>query len=206
MRTGLQSRYHIVTMGISRQLHAAAWRGDILETRRQLLAGADVNTMPMWRQWSPLMFAAASSRAGADLVRLLLDAGADPNLVSDRSEQYARVIGAASLTYRDEETALLIAARAGHLDTVQRLIRAGADVRFKDGIGRTVLLEAKPEPAIIQCLIDAGAELNSGTNYGEPLFSRFSSGFQARNLGVVRQFFEAGAEPGPLCWCRPMRA
>jgi ankyrin repeat protein len=201
-----KSRYHVVTMGISRQLHAAAWRGDTSETRRLLHAGADVNTMPRWRQWSPLMFAAASPRASIDLLQLLLEGGADPNLVSDRYEQYASVVAAAGLTcpiFRDEETALLIAARTGHLDIVQSLLRAGADVQFKDSNGCTVLLHAKPEPALIQCLLDAGAELTSVTNYGE---SALSSASKAGDFGVVRQLLEAGSDSGPLCWSPLMRA
>src|SRR5947209_5589220 len=147
----------------SRQLHAAAWRGDIDETKKQLLAGADVNATPPWRKWSPLMFAAASPRASTELLQLLLEGKADPNLISNRFEETA--------SFRFEETALQIAARAGHLHKVQRLVQAGADVRFRDSNGYTVLLGAALNPTLIRYLIDAGADVNSVTPHNESVLS-----------------------------------
>src|SRR5450755_2121661 len=107
---------------ISLQLHAAAWRGDLTEIRKRLLAGAEVNTTPELRLWSPLMFAASSAKAGVEVLQLLLEAGADPNLVTGRSVPTPKFVAdsdpALPNVLRNEETPLLIATRAGRLDKV----------------------------------------------------------------------------------------
>lgn len=73
------------------ELVRAIRRGDVDEVRRILEAGADLN----WRlpaeddhgafldQTTPLMIAAAAPASNADIVRLLLDKGADPFAVSE---------------------------------------------------------------------------------------------------------------------------
>ena len=77
-------------------------------SRLLLLAGADPNTRTELEQAVPLV--AAHSRLGhTDMVSLLLEYGADPNLVDDGGQ-----------------TALSEASAGGHLATVQLLLQCGA--------------------------------------------------------------------------------
>ena len=87
-------------------------------SRLLLLAGADPNTRTELEQAAPLV--AAHSKLGhTDMVSLLLEFGADPNLADD--------VGL---------TALSQASAGGHLHTVQLLLQCGAS------LGQTELLSA----------------------------------------------------------------
>ena len=91
-----------------------------------------------------LMFAAEFGRK--DIVEWLIEkAGADVN-AKDRYGGW---------------TALEKAARYGHTEIVTLLIKAGADVNFKDEDGWTVLEKAAEEgyTKIVQLLIEAGADV-----------------------------------------------
>jgi hypothetical protein len=74
-------------------------------------------------------FREASSRNPLDAVQLLLEAGANPNAVTPAGD-----------------SALHLAAADGKLDIVRALAGAGADLRLKDGNGKTALevVEAQP--------------------------------------------------------------
>jgi hypothetical protein len=67
-------------------------------------------------------FREVSNRNPVDAVKLLLEAGADPDAVTP-----------------DGDTALHLAAFAGKLDIVRALVEGGADVNFKDKAGKTAL-------------------------------------------------------------------
>src|SRR5688572_23979500 len=60
-------------------LRSCCWRGDLAGARRAVAAGEDVNQNPRPRPGYPPLFLAAA-RGHLDVVRLLLDAGADPNI------------------------------------------------------------------------------------------------------------------------------
>ena len=191
---------------VSRQLHAAAWRGDLSEIRKRLLAGAEVNTTPEHRLWSPLMFAASSPRAGIEVLQLLLEAGADANLVTGRTCQTPSFVAKSDHTspefLRSEETAILIATRAGRLDKVRTLVEAGANVAFADCNGYTALGAART-PELVRYLVGAGAPLNTASTYGE------SSLVDAAHWGkfaTVAQLLESGSDPHPLLWTPLMMA
>jgi hypothetical protein len=104
------------------------------------------------RGWTPLHYAVQSGNV--DSLRLLLDAGADPNgkapggqnpltlaaesLAAKRSAAVIRLLleRGASVHGADMqgETALHKAARAGHLETAKLLIEAGADLHARLGV------------------------------------------------------------------------
>ena len=63
-----------------------------------------------------------SARGNTEQVRELLDAGADPNIISE-----------------DSETALMRLARRGHTGLMKALIRHGADITIKNHAGNTAL-------------------------------------------------------------------
>jgi ankyrin repeat protein len=77
-------------------------------------------------------FREVSNRNPAEAVKLLLEAGADPDA-----------------TTPDGDTALHLAAFAGKLDIVRTLVEGGADTNFKDKAGKTalqVVSEQAPRP------------------------------------------------------------
>ena len=138
--------------------------------RKLLEAGADPNAvidstpMALMREGSPrIVFATALMRAAfsgdPELVCLLLEFGADPHIRSS-----------------DDETALSAAAGTGFIfgyhrerPTVERLevlrilVAEGLDLNWHDDYGITPLMAAANlgDPAIIQYLVDQGADLGA---------------------------------------------
>ena len=118
---------------------AAEGHGDAMKALIE--AGADVNarsSIIVWERqrteeprdkWlppgglTPLLFAAREGKAGG--VRVLLDAGADVNIVDP-----------------DRHTALILALSSGHYDVAGLLIERGADVNMEDKVGQTALYAA----------------------------------------------------------------
>lgn len=101
----------------------------------------------------PLMHAARKGRT--DLVRVLLEAGADIHARNGWSQ-----------------TALMLAVANAKRDAVLLLIRSGAAVDDCDYSGRTVLMQSlhTNDPRLVQAIIDAGANVNEYTlNIGTAL-------------------------------------
>jgi ankyrin repeat protein len=96
------------------------------------------------------------------------------------------------------DTALHVAARAGHLECVNQLLEAGAAVDAQNGLGWTALFCAAYNhasdcgyPLIIQRLIAAGADVNARIAFGlTPLMLAAGGGEAA----VCKVLLEAGAE------------
>ena len=119
----------------------------------------------------------ASRRGIADVVRALMDAGADVNEAS---------------TEWPYGTPLYRAAREGHEAVVKALIEAGADVNKADDDGKTPLYCAASNghEAVVRALIDAGADVNKAEYEGKtPLLVAASDGHEA----VVRVLIDSGA-------------
>jgi len=97
-----------------------------------------------------------------DLVKMLIDAGADINI--ENWSGYASSSGS---------TALINAARGGHLDIVRVLIKAGANIDFMGRDGDTALMIAARAGNIevAKALLDAGADVNIADRYGNTALS-----------------------------------
>lgn len=157
-------------------------------TRQLLAAGAAVNTRMTWGQTSLHMAARIQS---LDLVRVLLEAGANPNLVdgdrytptilacqtsafegAELHQQRLEILrllqkAGANIHLRDAQgdSALLFAVDSGDIGAVRFLISKGVSIRERGQNGTTVLHRAasQADPEMIQYLIRAGAEVNAQT-------------------------------------------
>lgn len=175
-------------------IHQDAADGNIEGIRRHLRKRAAVDERDE-DGLTPLAHAARSPLAGADVVRLLLEAGADPN---------------GALKDRDH-AALELAACSGSLDKVEALLSAGAEIGWASPQGYTTLVNAiyklQNNPSLIpmvELLIRRGAELDSTTEYGESPLS-VASRFGCFDL--VQILLDAGADPtDTLGWSPLMQA
>jgi ankyrin len=120
------------------------------------------------------------------------------------------------------KTALLYAAREGHLDVARLLVERGADLTQSDGNGVTPLLAAilnahvfrtrragrSDHLAIAHLLLDAGANVNATDWYGEtPLWASVdlrnlelgpadkATGVRQEALALIERLLDAGADP-----------
>ena len=137
----------------------------------------------------------ASEKGFADVVRILIDAGADVNKATPRdyietpllmasfkgwSPVVRMLIDAGAdvnkgITFGDNENSipLICASEWGFDDVTRMLIDAGADVNQADEAGQTPLLNATRTSAwdrewrdVMRMMIDAGADVNKADNIG----------------------------------------
>jgi ankyrin repeat protein len=124
-------------------LMVAARVGNVDAIRTLLDHGAKVNTAEEWRGQTALMWAAGEGNAAA--TQLLISRGADVNIKSkvfDFRTLKAKV-GSVPMNFpRGGFTALLFAARQGHLDVARQLVEGGADMNIADPDNTTPLLLA----------------------------------------------------------------
>ena len=112
-----------------------------------------------------------------EVIKLLIDAGADLNITS------RKLRGA---------TPLIVAIYTGHIDNMKMLITAGASVTLSDATDVTPLHWAAwmGITNAIQPLIDAGAEVDAEDDVGEtPLYKAANEGHNT----IVRLLIDAGA-------------
>jgi ankyrin repeat protein len=173
----------------------AAAEGHADAMRLLIEAGADVNarsSIIVWERqrteeprdkWlppgglTPLLFAARDGKVAS--AKVLLEAGADPNLVDP-----------------DQHTPLILALMNGHLDVAAALVRAGADVNMEDKVGQTALYAAvdfhtapqssRPSPRetddslssleMIRMLLDRGARVDAPLRAQVPYRTKLDRG------------------------------
>jgi len=110
-------------------------------SRLLLLAGADPNHVTDEREQCPIL-GLHCHHGHVDMVSLLLEYGADPNLTNDRGE-----------------TPLLLAVSSGHLDIVTLLIRCEANIlqADNDGVNPVVAASRAGHLSVLEYLLDQDA-------------------------------------------------
>jgi ankyrin repeat protein len=124
----------------------AAIRADVL---RLIEAGADVNKRNREEPHETPLFRAVFNE-NLEVVEILLNAGADPNIAID-----------------DGTTPLMVAAAHGVTEIVRKLIQKGANVNAKDSRGGTALMDAVGDLELLQMLVEAGADVGAVDNFGQ---------------------------------------
>ncbi len=177
------------------QIHLYAEQGNIAKVQQEIADGVDINSPDEDESRTPLMFAVSSPHATIDMVRLLLENGADINAV----EPY-------------QNTVLGLAVQSGNLQKIQFLLDAGADINYQKSYGYDVLIDAmygrditKDENllAIIDLLIKRGAKVNGVSYCGESALRRAS---HTGRFDAVKILLAAGADPQQLVWTELMHA
>ena len=149
-------------------------RGDSDDVRRLLRQGADVNQK--WREGldygpylegvTPLMIAAAAPKSNVEIVRILLEAGADLKEVSDgkvAASWYAAGggTGEKNLSELDPDHPYLNWG-GGDVDRLRAILDAGGDPNESSNNGRTSVSEACSlgDPQRLALLIERGASVS----------------------------------------------
>jgi ankyrin repeat protein len=135
-------------MNLADQLVRSADAGDVVSVARQLELGAAVNAPDTGGRTA---LEVAAGRGHADVVRRLLDAGADRE---QRAGEY------------EESTPLCLAAIRGHTAVVAALLDAGAPTGAQGRMGYVPLVLAATAgnagyPATVDLLLDRGADVNA---------------------------------------------
>jgi len=152
-------------------LMSAARTGNAAAVGLLLSSGAAVGAAERNRGQTALMWAAAQGHD--EIVQRLIEAGADLHARSKVRPQVVNSTGNADYTGVMEVesggfTALLFAARAGHLEVARRLIAAGAPVNdaAADGTSALVIAAHSGHTETALALLEAGADPNAaGSGY-----------------------------------------
>ncbi len=150
------------------------------------------------RDLTPLMHAVVDGHANADMVRLLLQHGADPN--ASTTSPYQQRLGVLSL-----------ATGAGDPEKVAALLDAGADLHYsRDGFGalldavhgRDIARDDRLVP-LLELVIERGAALDTITSYAESGLRVLS---RVGRFDAVAVLLAAGADESQLAWTPLIRA
>lgn len=137
----------------------------------------DLDVAPTYVEIPPVI--AASMRKGnVEVLRTLLDAGANPNVLSS-----------------DGSSALLIASSNADTDAVKALLGAGANPNHALPNGQTVLMSATVNgyATVIDLLIDAGADVNA--IFPDGRFGALALALDSKKMRIALQLLRHGAQP-----------
>jgi hypothetical protein len=182
------------------QIHEAAKRGDLAKVRSLVDRDPSLVAAKDKGGETPLHWAAFSGNV--DLVRFLLDKGAEIDATSGRgltplayTAVQGRIQAAGLLIERGADvnvrtpldmTPLIIAAEQGAVELVKRLVLAGADVGVESRIGTALHRAAiRGQTEIIQVLLKAGAKTEVMSRRFSPLHLAAMAGQEKKIFGNV---------------------
>ena len=165
-------------------LMLACHHGNIRIATLLLQARANINQQNN-NGWTALMYACYSETPHNDLVRLLIQSGADISIKSSKLQR----------------TALMVAAERGHTSIVQYLLDEGAPVNTQDVYGITSLMTASQEghSEVVRVLINYGADVNILAK--EPNLTALIIACNYQRTVCVDLLLAGGADPN-LCSAR----
>jgi ankyrin repeat protein len=142
-------------------LMVAVKTGELPIVEMLIKAGAKVNVVENLDHQTPLMYAAASGKNAAEMVKVLLAKNADVKARAKYSDWDSQITSEPRAQYRPVGglTALLYAARSGCYECAGALIGAGADVNVPTPEGVTPLMIAidNDHNDVAKLLLDRGA-------------------------------------------------
>ena len=164
---------------------------DVPRVQKLVKAGADLDAEIKREDMglTPLMLAAMWGNI--PVMKILLEAGADPNKKCDAFGETA-LTGAAGCDAKDKKMCA---------EAVILLIKAGADPNVKSKAGMTPVIVAamSGNPYTIEALVEEGANINArlDNNESTPLMmAAFTAVNNEESKKVVEALLEAGADPG----------
>jgi uncharacterized protein len=173
----------VMALSAEEPLVIAASQNDLLTVRKLIAAGVDVNIRDKMTDATALD--EAVNLGNREMVRVLLDAGAEINARSSRGQAalmrldddateklvWDLVAAGAKINLRDEDrdTTLILAASYSKPEVLRALIDAGARINAKNKEGETALMKAAAAGLLesVRLLIYAGANANARNNSGE---------------------------------------
>ncbi|MDZ7950435.1 ankyrin repeat domain-containing protein [Nostoc sp. DedQUE09] len=138
-------KQHSRAKNVPTLLMAATMEGKTEVVRALIDAGVDVNTQVEEFGFKMDALEFAIDKEYTDIVKILLNAGANPNLNSENP----------GLSH------IRKAVQKGYTEIVNLLIQAGATVKFNTGFRLLVDAAEKSNPEIIQLLVNAGCNVNT---------------------------------------------
>jgi ankyrin repeat protein len=190
-------------------LMTAARTGDVDSVRLLLEHGADVDAYERWHGQTAMMWAAIENHA--DVVQLLIDAGAEVDRASTKHD-WVKISYSEGNVPKTRDlgglTALQFAAREGSLESVEKLLAAGADANAAEPMYQLTPLQlaiVNGHYTLAMRLIERGVGLDDGSLY--LAVDTRNLGFYAQrpnppekdgdvtSLDVINALLERGANP-----------
>ncbi|MBD2494018.1 ankyrin repeat domain-containing protein [Nostoc sp. FACHB-280] len=178
------------------KIHIDVQQGNIAGVAHEIANGVDIEYLDEYSQQTPLMCAVSSPNAGVEMIRFLLEHGANVNAIEPESQN----------------TVLGLAVQSGNIDKIQFILDAGADINYQTPDGYDVLIHAMYGRDILQdenlistlnLLISQGAAVNGMSSYDE---SAIKVAAQVGRFDAVQLLLNAGANPEQLEWTELMHA
>jgi ankyrin repeat protein len=174
-----------------------------------LAHGGNVDAAERWHGQTALMWAAMENHA--DVVSLLLEAGADVNRTSTKHD-WVKISYSEGNVPKDRDlgglTALQFAARQGSLEAVETLLDAGADAALEEPMYRLTALQlavVNGHYTLAKRMIERGVDVDDGSQYlavdtrNLPYFAQRPNppekDGEVTSLDVIAALLERGANP-----------